>query len=208
MVDTGKLISCCIALACFVCNLAFASETEESGVASRPLSFIPYVRKNPCARPYRQLAFSPPLQGTSDSGEGYPWRLLYGYCVAETGRLSVHQDWVVSYLDVTPRGDAPDGQGVSFGTDFSLHWRHKQGMSFTPYYEAGLGLQYAAGTPFPADGSRWMFTINAGAGFLIPLKTNLQLNTAIRYLHISNAGWLGENAGYDGFHMVIGIRWQ
>jgi hypothetical protein len=52
-----------------------------------------------------------------------------------------------------------------------------------------------------------MFTINVGAGFLIPLKPNLQLNTAIRYLHISNAGSLPDNAGYDAFHMVIGVRW-
>jgi hypothetical protein len=207
MVNTGRLISCCIALAYFVCNVLYASETEESRAASRALSFIPYVRKNPCAEPYRQLAVSPPLEGTSDDGEGYPWRLLYGYCVAESGRLSVHQDWVVSYLDVTPKGDAPGGDGVSFGTDFSFQWRHKQNTSFTPYYELGAGIQYAAGTPFPAQGSRWMFTINAGAGFLIPLKPKLQLNTAIRYLHISNAGWLGENAGYDALHMVIGIRW-
>ena len=207
MVDAEKLIRCCVALAFFIHNISYASETEESGVSGRPLSFIPYVRKNPCQKPDRQLAFSPPLQGTSDSGEGFPWRVLYGYCVAETGRLSVHQDWVVSYLDVTPRGDAPDDQGVSIGTDFSVQWRHKQETSFTPYYELGLGLQYAAGAAFPAAGSRWMFTINVGAGFLIPLNTKLQLNTAIRYLHLSNAGWLGENAGYDGFHMLIGIRW-
>lgn len=207
MLNTGRLFGCCIALTYFVCEAPYASETEESQVTDSALSFIPYVRKNPCAEPYRQLAVSPPLKGTSDGGEGYPWRFLYGYCVAETGRLSVHQDWVVSYLDVNPTGGAPGGEGVAFGTDFSLQWRHKKGTSFTPYYELGLGIQYAAGTPFPAHGSRWMFTINAGAGLLIPLKPKLQLNTAIRYLHISNAGWLGDNAGYDALHMVIGIRW-
>jgi opacity protein-like surface antigen len=190
-----------------VCCVAFASEAEENSATNRVLSFIPFVRNNPCAEPYSQLAASPPLQGTSDGDEGFPWRAMYGYCVAQSGRLSLHQDWVVSYLDSTPQGNAPGGDGVSFGTDFSFQWRHRLGASFTPYYELGGGIQYAVGTSFPAHGSRWMFTINAGAGFLFPLKPNLQLNTEIRYLHISNAGILAENAGYDAFHIVIGVRW-
>jgi len=207
VVNTVKLISCCVALLFFVCRVAIASEPGEGRATNRVLSFIPYVRNNPCTEPYWQLAVSPPLQGTSDGGEGFPWRALFGYCVAETGRLSLHQDWVISYLDATPQGNAPGGDGVSFGTDFSFQWRHKQGAVFTPYYELGGGIQYAAGTAFPAHGSRWMFTINAGAGLLIPLKSQLRLNTAIRYLHISNAGLLPENAGYDAFHMVVGVRW-
>ncbi len=205
--NIGKLISCCVAPTLCVCCVAFASEAEENSATNRVLSFIPFVRNNPCAEPYSQLAASPPLQGTSDGGEGFPWRAMYGYCVAQFGRLSLHQDWVVSYLDSTPQGNAPGGDGVSFGTDFSFQWRHRLGASFTPYYELGGGIQYAVGTSFPAHGSRWMFTINAGAGFLIPLKPNLQLNTEIRYLHISNARILPDNAGYDAFHIVIGVRW-
>ena len=186
---------------------ADGAESVDKGADRRYLSFIPFVRDNPCTDQYRQLAASPPLQGTSDGGEGYPWRLLFGYCIAQKGRLSFHQDWVLSYLDATPQGDAPGGEGVSAGTDFSMLWQHKQGNSFTPYYELGGGIQYAAGTPFPAHGSRWMFTINAGIGLLFPLASDRQLNTAIRYLHISNGGLFSNNAGYDGFHMVIGLRW-
>ena len=205
--NIGKLISCCVAPTYFVCCVAFATEAEEIGTTNRVLGFIPFVRNNPCAEPYSQLAASPPLQGTSDGSEGFPWRVMYGYCVAQSGRQSLHQDWVVSYLDATAQGNVPGGAGVSFGTDFSFQWRHRQGASFTPYYELGGGIQYAVGTSFPANGSQWMFTINAGAGFLIPLKPNLRLNTAIRYLHISNARLLPDNAGYDAFHMVIGVRW-
>ena len=133
---------------------------------------------------------------------------MYGLCVAQKGRLSLHQDWVVSYLDVQPQGDLPGGDGVSFGTDLSFQWRQKQGLSFTPYYELGGGVQYAAMTPFPAHGSRWMFTINAGGGFVFPITADLQLKTAIRYLHISNAGIFPANAGYDAFHAVIAVSWE
>jgi len=185
-----------------------SAETEAPGTANRLLSFVPFIGNNPCTEDrYHQLGASLPLTWTSDGGEGHPWRVMYGFCVAQKGRLSLTQDWVVSYLDVEPHGDSPGGDGVSFGTDFSLRWRQKQGSSFTPYYELGSGVQYAAGTPFPAHGSRWMFTINAGAGLLFPLKPDLQLQTAIRYLHISNAGIFPENAGYDAFHAVVAVRW-
>jgi hypothetical protein len=197
-----------MALNFIVGDLCLASEPETTGTDSSYLSFIPLIRNHPCIdNRYRQLAASLPLQGTSDGREGHPWRAMYGFCVAQRERLSLHQDWVISYLDVQPVGDAPGGDGVSFGTDFSVQWRHKQGASFTPYYELGTGIQYAAGTPFPAHGSRWTFTLNAGAGFLIPVTQEIQLNTAVRYLHMSNGGLFSNNAGYDAFHFIVGMRW-
>lgn len=198
--------------------LALISIAGEPGLADKQgesedntgyLGFIPFVRQNPCAgNRYRQLAASLPLQGTSDGGEGHPWRAMYGLCVAQKGQLSLHQDWIISYLDVQAVGDASGGDGVSIGTDFSLQWRHDLRMSVVPYYELGFGIQYAAITPFPAHGSRWTITTNAGAGILFPLAQNLQLNTAVRYLHMSNAGLVSDNAGYDAFHFVVGVRWE
>jgi len=197
-----------LALQFFIGNPGFASEPEATGTDTGYMSFIPFIREHPCIDSrYRQFAASLPIQGQRDANEGHPWRAMYGLCVAQKGRLILHQDWVVSYLDVEPVGSDPGGDGVSFGTDFSFQWRHRTGMSFTPYYELGGGIQYAAGTPIPAHGSRWMFTINAGAGFLIPVTQTLQLNTAFRYLHMSNARLLPKNAGYDEFHFVVGVRW-
>lgn len=197
IVFLSMLLACCVARA------------EENGpmVANRMLSFIPWVESHPCLPGYRQLAFSPPLKRSSEIDKGYPWRALFGYCVAESGRLLLHQDWVISYLDATPQGEAPGGEGLGLGMDLSLQWRHRKSDAWTPYYEAGAGIQYAAGTPFPAHGSRWMFTLNAGAGLLFPLDSGLEFNAAVRYLHISNGGLLGSNAGYDAFHLVIGVRW-
>ena len=197
-----------LALKFFIGNPGFASDPEASGTNTGYMSFIPFIREHPCSSSrYRQLVASLPLQATSDGDEGHPWRAMYGLCVAQKGRLSLHQDWVISYLDVQPVGDAPGGDGVSFGTDFSFQWHHERGVSFTPYYELGGGIQYAPATPFPAHGSRWTFTINAGAGILIPVTQKLQLNTALRYLHMSNANLFPKNAGYDAFHFVVGVRW-
>jgi hypothetical protein len=178
------------------------AEVENRGV-------VPSTRENPCAtNGYRQVAASLPVARTSDGDEGHPWRAMYGYCVAGRGKFSLHQDWVVSYLDARPTRGSPGGSGVSFGTDFSLEWRHRQGGSPTPYYELGVGVQYAAGTAFPAHGSRLMFTINVGAGLLFPVRTNLRMKTALRYLHLSNAGVLSDNAGYDGVHLLVGLQWN
>lgn len=197
-----------LALTLFIGKPGFAAEPGMTGTDTGYLSFIPFIKEHPCIDSrYRQLAVSAPLQGTSDGGEGHPWRAMFGLCVAQKGRVSLHQDWVISYLDVQPTGGAPGGDGVSFGTDFSVQWRHKPGVSFTPYYELGGGIQYAAGTPFPAHGSRWTFTINAGAGILIPVARKRQFITALRYLHMSNANVFPNNAGYDAFHFVVGLRW-
>jgi hypothetical protein len=35
-----------------------------------------------------------------------------------------------------------------------------------------------------------------------------QLNTSIRYVHVSNAYVFKGNSGYDAIHLLIGVRWQ
>lgn len=183
------------------------AEPGDTAEARRPSSVIPFVRNHPCRSRYRQVAISPPLKGTSHGDEGFPWRAMYGYCVAGGERWLLHQDWVVSYYDAEPQGDSPGGDGVSVGTDISIQWPWLREAAVSPYFELGGGIQYAFGTPFPAHGSRFNFTINSGAGLLISLGPQSALNVALRYLHISNGRLVSDNAGYDAFHLVIGVRW-
>lgn len=155
---------------------------------------------------YRRVAASVPVVETSDIDKGHPWRVMFGYPLADPGRLTLHQDWVVSYLDAAPREASPGGHGIAFGTDLSLQWQHAQRAALTPYYEVVGGIQYATGTAFPANGGRWMFTLGAGAGLLIPLERR-ELGVTLRWQHISNAGVFPKNAGYDAVHLVVGMRW-
>jgi hypothetical protein len=126
---------------------------------------------------------------------------MYGYCLRGGQRFVLHQDWVLSYLDAKAVGGYPGGNGAGIGTDLLLRWHPDWRPSLVPYLDMGVGV------PFPADGSRWMFTLHAGAGWLIPLQRKRQAKVAIRYLHISNAGFVGENSGYDVLHLVLGMRW-
>ena len=156
---------------------------------------------------YRQAGVSVPIVQVSSAEVGHPWRATYGYCLRGWERWVLHQDWVLSYLDAEPIDDYSGGQGVGIGTDMLFRWHPDWRPSLVPSIDIGIGVQFAAGTSFPADGSRWMFTQHVGAGWLIPLSKDREASVALRYLHISNAGFLGENSGYDVVHLVLGIRW-
>jgi hypothetical protein len=156
---------------------------------------------------YRQVGISVPAIQVSSAEVGHPWRTMYGYCLLDRNRLVLHQDWVLSYLDAEPIDDIPGGTGIGLGTDLLVRWHPTWRPSLVPYMDVGGGIQFAAGNSFPADGSRWMFTLHAGAGWLIPLQRDREASVALRYLHVSNAGLVGANSGYDVVHLVLGVRW-
>lgn len=159
----------------------------------------------PCG--YRQASLSVPAIQVSSAEVGHPWRAMFGYCLLGGNRLVLHQDWVLSYLDAEPVGSIQGGSGVGIGSDLLLRWHPDWRPSLVPYMDVGGGIQFAAGNSFPADGSRWMFTLHAGAGWLIPMRRDQQASITLRYLHISNAGVADNNSGYDVIHLVLGVRW-
>ena len=160
----------------------------------------------PCA--YRQISVSLPVYQVSSKEVGHPWRGMYGYCLFGQKRLIVHQDWVLSYLDGEPVGNNPGGDGLGIGTDLLMRWHPDWQPSLLPYLDAGAGVQYAAGNAFPADATRWNFTLHGGVGWLIPTRRNRQINVSLRYLHISNGGVSDTNSGYDVVHLILGLRWD
>lgn len=156
---------------------------------------------------YRQASVSVPAVQVSSKEVGHPWRALYGYCLRGWQRVVIHQDWALSYLDAEPVGSDPGGSGVGLGTDLFFRWHPDWQPSLLPYLDAGAGLQYAAGTSFPADATRWNFTVHGGVGWLVPSSKDRQINVSLRYLHISNGSLGDKNSGYDVVHLVLGLRW-
>ena len=156
---------------------------------------------------YRQASVSLPAIQVSSKEVGHPYRALYGYCLKGGERFVLHQDWALSYLDADPVGTFPGGSGAGVGTDLLLRWHPDWQPSLVPYLDAGAGIQFAAGTAFPADATRWNFTVHGGVGWLIPTKRDRQFNLSLRYLHISNGSIGDKNSGYDVVHFVLGMRW-
>ena len=156
---------------------------------------------------YRQAAVSLPAVQVSSAEVGHPYRALYGYCLLGGKRWVLHQDWALSYLDADAIGSIAGGEGLGLGTDMLVRWHPHWSPSLLPYVDAGAGIQYAALHPFPTDGSRWMFTLHAGLGWLIPMDDERDAVLSLRYLHMSNAGLVDNNSGYDVVHLVLGMRW-
>ncbi len=175
--------------------LLVSAVSEAAEEASRPA----------CA--YRQASLSVPAYQVSSKEVGHPYRAMYGYCLFERSGFVLQQDWVLSYLDADPVDGSPGGEGVGLGADFLFRWHPNWRRSLIPSFDFGAGIQYAAGHAFPADGSRWMFTVLGGLGWLIPVRDGREVSVSLRYTHMSNAGVVENNSGYDVVHLVVGWRW-
>jgi hypothetical protein len=156
---------------------------------------------------YRQASLSVPVYQVSSKEVGHPYRAMFGYCLFERAGFLLQQDWVLSYLDADPVDSSPGGEGVGLGSDFLFRWHFNRRYAFVPSFDFGAGIQYAAGHAFPADGSRWMFTVLGGLGWLIPVREKREVSLSLRYTHMSNAGFIENNSGYDVVHLVAGWRW-
>ncbi len=182
------------------------------GVNADPL-FAPIIRalwfgSEKCDdQGFKQIGVSLPLTRLSEDNEGDPWRAMYGNCAARKGKLRLQQDWVVSYLDARPQEGYEGGTGYGIGTDLNFIFESSLSRNVDTFIDLGGGYQYAFDVPFPSNGSRSMFTINFGGGFLIKANENFKYRIGIRYMHVSNAALFPKNSGYDGIHLVVGTQW-
>lgn len=80
--------------------------------------------------------------------------------------------------------------------------RPKKGLS--TYLEGGWGLQWADKHTIDLP-SHFNSTPVLGAGIILPIKGH-DLYLGVRYIHISNAGTVGNNAGQNQVLFMAGIK--
>jgi hypothetical protein len=84
------------------------------------------------------------------------------------------------------------------------HWIRQPNWSL--YIDGGAGVLWTQ-DPFPAGGTRWNFTPQAGVGFTRRLSDSTHLMAGARWYHASNANWEGSrrNPGYNGVMIYAGL---
>gem|GEM_PF-865958 len=148
--------------------------------------------------------------------EGYVSRLSLGVGTPTSiENLTVMGGVVYGYYDVNavadknPSRNVEEGSSHSLGVGLMLRYTIWHTPSASYHLEGGAGFQQMlSNPPFPADGSDENFTVFIGPGTLIPMAPDKRLRISLQYFHISNAGLVSDNSGYDGLQLVVGFEWN
>jgi lipid A 3-O-deacylase len=92
------------------------------------------------------------------------------------------------------------------GFDLLARWHVLRGERWSFYLEGGAGVLQSSQS-FPAHGTHFNFTPQAGLGFTFNVTDDVQLMLGSRWHHISNANIFSNdrNPGYDGIMFYGGI---
>jgi hypothetical protein len=156
---------------------------------------------------------SGPVWGYAQNVRYMPIDVRYSY------RFLLHDHWALRYSpevtalamldEPTPQGAAPFnlrkrtyGSGLSpegFQADFLPHSRVQ------PFLSHDWGFIYFADRVLSPQGSRFMYTIDFGAGVNLFRKEHQALTLGYRYQHLSNANISHHNPGTDANIFYVGV---
>jgi opacity protein-like surface antigen len=104
----------------------------------------------------------------------------------------------------SPRDDG-DSPGEGFNIGARWHFLKVDRCAF--YIEGLVGILQSNARDFPAGGTQFNFTEQAGVGLKYRLTDHVSLIGGSRYAHISNADKNGDanNPGFDGFGGYAGF---
>jgi hypothetical protein len=157
--------------------------------------------------------FSGPVWGYSKGVKYMPIDVRYSY------RFALHRHWALRYspeitalamLDwPTPNGTTPQtlrkrayGSGVS-PDGFQLYLRPYRRVQ--PFLSHNGGFIYFADRVLSSEGSRFMYTVDVGAGVNILRRNNQAVTVGYRYQHLSNANISERNPGTDANTFYVGV---
>lgn len=121
-------------------------------------------------------------------------------------RLSLNFEAVGGYADADDQPTAVGGDSATVGFDLLARWHVLVGPNWSVYLDGGAGLRQFGPRSYPAAGTHFNFTPQAGAGATLRLNHDLWLMGGARWLHISNADIDGEdqNPGDDAVQVYLG----
>ncbi len=100
----------------------------------------------------------------------------------------------------------PGGRLIGYALLFRLDGK-KYGR-FVPFFDAGGGLQHTTlESRAPELSGRLQFTPQAGLGLQWFFNSQRALVFEYRYMHMSNAGIMPPNLGFNASMITLGFRW-
>jgi hypothetical protein len=121
-----------------------------------------------------------------------------------TGSALHSQDVDLSGEDGDPHSGDDSGAG---GLDAIFRWhvlRDREEGKWSLFVDAGAGIMISSES-FPADGSNFNFTPQAGIGGTLRLTERLHLIGGAKWFHVSNAYTQDRNPGFDGIQGYLGV---
>lgn len=151
----------------------------------------------------RVLLVSSSAAFCGNDGDVYQGHMGVGYYFLDGQALNI--ECALGGIDA----DASGGDTVTASVEFMLrsHWIRMENWSM--FVEGGAGVIWSD-ERFPAGGTRWNFTPQAGLGMTWRLDDTTHLIGGVRWYHISNANMNGtdRNPGYNSLMVYAGLLFE
>ena len=188
------------ALTILLCAAAAPAPSAQSEGSERPA-----VRRGPLDR---GSSFAPLyLSGTIAGGE-HLVEVHAGIGHFFFNHLSVEFDLVAGRVDYGRRRRAV-ARTWDAGGDLMGRWHFLRFEPGSIYLDAGTGIR-VFGSEFPIGGTRFNFTLQAGAGVRVRLWEPLALIGGARWFHVSNASLWGRarNPAHNALQLYAGLQFS
>jgi hypothetical protein len=164
--------------------------------------------QEPVSEPFAAGSWTMQAYGSAtfggDAGELYLAHVGFGYHIWDN--FSFNAEMFGGGFNAEDKGGETGGDGGIVGVDLLARYHFYRGDGWSLYGDFGSGFSQSS-ISFPANGTQFNFTPQAGVGALIDLDDCMHLMLGVRWHHISNARMNGikQNPGYDGAMIYAGV---
>jgi hypothetical protein len=137
---------------------------------------------------------------SGDDGDVYLGHVGVGYYFLDGHAINAE----LAFGGIDGDSGAEDSAAVAVELMVRSHWIRRDRWSL--YVDAGAGIIWTE-NEFPAGGTDWNFTPQAGVGLTVELSESSHLMAGTRWYHISNANREGSknNPGYNSIMVYVGV---
>jgi len=144
--------------------------------------------------------------GTVSGYQGNVYAMKVGAGYHFFDGFSLNAEAAGYYLDIDANNGDPDGEAGGGGLDLIVRYHFIREKDWSFYGDLGAGF-IESSKSFPADGTNFNFTPQAGLGVTWRFMDQWRLMAGARWFHISNARMQGieRNPAFDALQLYAGV---